>query len=306
MTISIVNPARDLRQLDMKVDIVLLTLNSVKPCLRKCVESIYMNMPVNRLIVVDGGSTDGTIEYLSDLPNVEIHYDLKGNRATAREMGIGLVQTEWFLFIDSDCILCDGWFEKARTMISPDVGAIQGQEHSTNDSLRMSEFAEAMVKLRKIFSRKSRYGLFPPNERGFTGDVLIRTELVEDIKIPKCLHVYEDYYIKLHIESKGYKWLTPEEPYCDHLNVISKLKDAYYRGFLGQKMGFISLKSAFLAIFTIFPKVIYAFILTRNLEMVFWEIKYQFFTFFGVLKAWITPEIDFLMTIKGEVEIVWT
>ena len=46
----------------MKIDVVLLTKNSIKPCLKECVESIFANLPVNRLIVVDGGSTDGTLE----------------------------------------------------------------------------------------------------------------------------------------------------------------------------------------------------------------------------------------------------
>ena len=83
----------------MKVDVVLLTLNSVKPCLRECIESVYANVPVNRLIVVDGGSTDGTVDFLSKYPNVKFIYDLDGNRATSRQVGIGEVETEFLLSI---------------------------------------------------------------------------------------------------------------------------------------------------------------------------------------------------------------
>lgn len=97
----------------MKVDVVLLTKNSLKPCLGDCVHSIYKNVPLNRLIVVDGGSTDGTIEYLKKFPNVVIIDDSKGCRATARQIGIDMVETDWFLFVDSDVILSRNWFNEA-------------------------------------------------------------------------------------------------------------------------------------------------------------------------------------------------
>jgi len=56
----------------MKVYVVLLTKNSNKPVLRLVLESLYKNVNVNRLIVVDGGSTDGTVELLSKYPKIEI------------------------------------------------------------------------------------------------------------------------------------------------------------------------------------------------------------------------------------------
>ena len=78
----------------MKVDVVLLTKNSNKPVLRLVLESLYKNVNVNRLIVVDSGSTDGTVELLSKYPRVEIHYDVNGTRATSREIVIKCVETE--------------------------------------------------------------------------------------------------------------------------------------------------------------------------------------------------------------------
>ena len=50
----------------VQVDVVLLTKNSFKPCLKECLESIGDNLPINRLIIVDGGSTDETISFISD------------------------------------------------------------------------------------------------------------------------------------------------------------------------------------------------------------------------------------------------
>ena len=46
------------------VDVVLLTKNSER-MLRECLESVYRNVPVGQLIVVDGHSDDGTVAILN-------------------------------------------------------------------------------------------------------------------------------------------------------------------------------------------------------------------------------------------------
>jgi glycosyltransferase involved in cell wall biosynthesis len=267
----------------MKFDVVLLTKDSMQPCLMECVESLYSSFPVNRLIVVDGGSIDGTIEYLSKFPDVEIHYDLNGNRATSRQLGIRLVETSWFLFLDSDCILSDGWFEKAKENLSSEVGALQGYDFPIYDK-NISDFNESMISLGEKLGRTGSKALVPRDIRGFTGDALIRTETVKDIQIPRLLHVYEDYYIKKHIEKKGYKWLVTKDPCCTHINT-RKLKDSYYSGYIGCRVGFLSMKRSLLATITIFPKVLYALILRRNLKMALWQIRFQLYILIGVLNA---------------------
>ena len=109
-----------------KVDVVMLTKNS-EHLLSKCLESIYRNVPVNRLVVVDAFSTDRTTAILDEFSkqhgNVKIITD-KSSRGEARQRGIQEVETEWFMFVDSDVILCEDWFRKASIHIRKDVGAI--------------------------------------------------------------------------------------------------------------------------------------------------------------------------------------
>ncbi len=188
------------------IDVVLLTKNSSR-VLKKCLESIYKNIPVRQLIVVDGYSTDKTIDILRDFDakyhNVKIVLD-HGTRATARQKGISRVQTDWFLFVDSDVVLCNDWYSKAAKYVNEHVGAIWGIEvwsTITNPStLKMF-----LMVTRKIF-----------DVRGGTHDTLIRTAAVADMKIPPNLHVFEDAFIKDWITKKGYQVIACYSPFCIH------------------------------------------------------------------------------------------
>ncbi len=188
------------------IDVVLLTKNSER-ALVKCLESLYQNVPVHQLIVVDGYSTDDTLAIVEKFSqkhgNIKIILD-HGTRASARQKGIMAVQTDWFMFIDSDVVLCRDWFQKATENIDADVGAIWGTEvWSTLNNPKILKLF--LVITRKIFEA-----------RGGTHDTLIRTALVKDIQIPSKLHVFEDAYIKDHIISKGYRVVACYNPFCIH------------------------------------------------------------------------------------------
>jgi glycosyltransferase involved in cell wall biosynthesis len=192
--------------MDGPVDVVLLTKNSQRK-LQECVESIYRNIPIAQLIVVDGYSNDRTLAILEGFNqkhgNILVIFD-KGTRATARQKGIEAVKTDWFVFVDSDVVLCRDWFKKAQRYIAPDVGAVWGIEvWSTLQNPKTLKLF--LVTTRKIFE-----------VRGGTHDTLIRTDLVRDIKIPVGLHVFEDTYIKDWIEQKGYRVVACYSPFCIH------------------------------------------------------------------------------------------
>ena len=192
--------------MDGSIDVVLITKNSER-VLRRCIESIYENVPVAKLIVVDGYSTDGTLQILEAFNqkygNVKIIPD-KGTRATARQKGINHVTTEWFMFVDSDVVLCQRWYEKAQRHIQPDVGAIWGIEVWSTIT-KPKTLRLFLTTTRKIFE-----------VRGGTHDILIRTNLIRDIRIPAELHVFEDAYIKDWITKKGYRAVPCYSPFCIH------------------------------------------------------------------------------------------
>jgi glycosyltransferase involved in cell wall biosynthesis len=191
-----------------QVDVVLLTKNS-EHLLVKCVASIYENVPVQNLIVVDGYSTDRTVEILKGFQkkygNVKI-LQMNGSRAKAREAGIKRVSTQYFAFIDSDVVLCKGWFRKAQEDLADDVGAVWGLNVDVIPNMKNKRFLylESLI---------ARIGF---NLRGGMHDTLILTKTVADIHIPEELHAYEDAYIIRHIKKHHYKTLVGSKLYCLH------------------------------------------------------------------------------------------
>ncbi len=223
------------------VDVAILTMNSGR-MLRECINSVYKNIPVKNLIIVDGYSTDTTAdiakEFQEKYGNVRFIQE-KGTRGSARQSAIQLVKSDWFVFVDSDVLLSKNWFAEAKKLIKDDVGAVWGIEIWS--VLRNS-------KLLRLFERVT-IKIF--EKRGGTHDLLVRTKTVEDIKIPYKLHTYEDGFIKDWIEAKGFKVLGVYEPYCVHFRpeevwttrkhvefMVSDLKYAVHRPKLILSYGF--------------------------------------------------------------------
>ena len=112
------------------IDVAILTLNSAAK-LRECINSVYMNVPVNNLIIVDGCSTDATqaiVEEFQHRYGNVIFVKQKGTRASARQKAIQLVKSNWFMFVDSDVVLSKNWFAEAEKLVKDDVGAVWGIE----------------------------------------------------------------------------------------------------------------------------------------------------------------------------------
>jgi glycosyltransferase involved in cell wall biosynthesis len=193
------------------IDVAVLTLNSER-LLKECLDSVYTNIPVHNLIVIDGFSTDGTRDIVKQFEkkygNVILVQE-KGTRGSARQTAIELAKTDWFMFVDSDVILSRDWFVKAQKFMKQEVGAVWGIEiwSVMKRSIILRMFERVTL---KIFEK-----------RGGTHDILVRRKTVEDIKIPFELHFYEDGYIKDWIERKGFKVLGVYEPCCIHFRADS-------------------------------------------------------------------------------------
>jgi glycosyltransferase involved in cell wall biosynthesis len=190
------------------VDVVLLTKNS-EHMLSKCLSSIYQNVPVKNLIVIDGFSTDRTLQILDKFNekygNISV-FQMGGSRAKARTEGIRRVSTDWFMFVDSDVLLCTDWYKKAQADIASSVGAVWGLNIDVIPNVK----DKRILKLQSIVARQCFY------LRGGMHDTLILRKAVEGVRIPEQLHAYEDAFIVQWIETHGYKVSVGSNIYCLH------------------------------------------------------------------------------------------
>lgn len=191
-----------------EIDVVLLTKNS-QYMLNQCLRSLYLNVPIKNLIVVDGWSTDRTLAILERFnqkySNIKI-LQMEGSRAKARTEGIRHVSTEWFMFLDSDVLLSRGWFKKATAELKEGVGAVWG----INIDLLPNVTNKWFLRFQALVAQKC-FKL-----RGGMHDTLILKKAVEGIQIPEELHTYEDAYIVKWIKNKGYKVVIGQGICCLH------------------------------------------------------------------------------------------
>jgi len=215
------------------IDVVMLTKNS-EYMLEKCLTSLYANVPVKKLIVVDGFSTDKTLEIIGTFSkkhrNVSV-LKVEGTRAKAREVGIAQVGSEWFMFFDSDVTLSKNWFEHAVSNLGKEVGAVWGLNLDVIPSLKNKRF----LRLQEQVARRC-FAL-----RGGTHDTLVLRESVKDIRIPEQLHTHEDAYIINWIRKKGYKVKVGDGIYCLHYKPSENwtMKNAFVQSVLELKCGLI-------------------------------------------------------------------
>jgi glycosyltransferase involved in cell wall biosynthesis len=195
------------------VDVVMLTKNSGR-LLDSCLRSVYENVPVKRLIVIDAFSTDNTMKILDGFHrkygNVRIITE-KSSRGKARERGIREVETEWFMFVDSDVVLCKDWFKRATKYIEEDVGAIWGVDIPGDTESKFMKKISQWIETRTF------------DIRGGCHDILIRYDTVKGIRIPCELHTLEDAFIKEWIEAKNYRVIVSYAAYCRHYKTMGNL-----------------------------------------------------------------------------------
>ena len=118
--------------------VVLIVLNN-KNQIEECLINI-LKQNINKIIVIDGGSNDRTIEILKKYP-CEIHVIGKTGLSHSRQFGVDLVNTDFVALVDSDNVLEINCLETLR------------------DELINSNFV-GISAVKFTFNRKNIYGLF--------------------------------------------------------------------------------------------------------------------------------------------------
>lgn len=150
------------------VDCIMLTLNAERH-LVETLDAFYREVPISRLLVIDGGSKDNTIRLLMRYPRVNLQIRKGMTTGKAWELLKDMVSTPWFIWIDVGKIPASGWYD--RMTLEKGKGDLLG-------SLRYN-LKDGLMTLDPIIQN--------PFNRLLGGPWLIRTSSIG------CYHVDDDY-----------------------------------------------------------------------------------------------------------------
>ena len=179
------------------------TYNSAK-YLEECLKSVFQSVPVNRLIVADHDSTDGTLEILEKYDALILPE--QNGLGYARQLTIDKSETPIITFIDSDVIFesMSWWYEAYATMKSDvKIGAVCSEideDRLETPRMKYLRFWNKVVPStfwNNVAPFTKRFGLT-------LSSTLIKRDLIKDIRIPAILDAREDRFLELNLLRKGY------------------------------------------------------------------------------------------------------
>ena len=96
----------------MKLSIITLTFNKLEYT-KKYIKSLYKYTSDFELILVDNGSTDGTVEFIKSLPydNIKTIFNSENlGFSKGNNQGIDIAEGEYIGFLNNDILLSPNWF----------------------------------------------------------------------------------------------------------------------------------------------------------------------------------------------------
>ena len=196
------------QNIDIKLDVVLSTFNSERT-IKECLDAIAEEISTNNVIIVDGGSTDQTVDIIKShkiFKEIKFYSRPDLNLGQSRAFSFQKVTTPYFVQIDSDIVIRKGWFKKMMEDMKSGVGVIEGGRNNH-------------------FCIPSKYG--DEIDRGLFGQNIIRTDAVKNIKIDD-LNVLcnEDNLTRFYVRKRGYSWIKNGCLLADHYSDPERYKNA--------------------------------------------------------------------------------
>jgi hypothetical protein len=191
------------------------TLNNADT-IDRCLKAIRDNVPVRELIVVDGGSTDGTLESARTYgARIVIERGLLGRVrfVQAREC-----KTEWVAYFDSDVYVYPGWWPSvSKYMRDPAIAMVLGFA-----DLELGQLPEYDMFLKY---RARKFGV-----EAFSNALVRRDMVLECRDALENVHAGEDSVVARHIKERGYRIVTIPQRLCFHdRKIIETHPRVYFR-----------------------------------------------------------------------------
>jgi len=203
------------RGADRGIDVTVATLNNART-IGRCLEAIRENVPLSRLIIVDGGSRDGTIEFATKY-GAHVVYE-RGLLGRVRYVQAQQCETEWIAYVDSDVYVYKAWWPEVQHYTEmPNVGMVLG-------------FADAEIGKLPEYDAFLKYRARKFGAEAFSNTLVRRGLVLECESELMGVHAGEDSVVARHIEQRGYQVVTIPKKLCFHdRSVIETHPHAYFR-----------------------------------------------------------------------------
>jgi len=127
-----------------------------EPFIHRCLASILGEKAgEDEIIVLDNGSTDGTVDTVRSIGNIRLEIAPGITVAALRNRGAKMASNELLAFVDADCILCDGWRDAVAAAFSDKGVHAAGSLYDLPEDARWIE--KAWFSQKAIGRRRARY-----------------------------------------------------------------------------------------------------------------------------------------------------
>lgn len=201
-----------------KVSFIIPVLNGerfIKQCLDHIIQEMYCN---DEIIIVDNGSTDDTLKIICRYKQIKVIKFPNLSIAALRNRGANSAKGDLLAFIDSDCLLCDGWRESVYLVMNNSSISTTG---SRVDIPILAKWVE-----KAWYSKRAR------NEKIVnyinSGNLVIRRDAFQAIGgFNEKLITDEDYEIGLRLRHSGYHLMEAPQVRVIHLGNPKTIKEFY-------------------------------------------------------------------------------
>ncbi|MCC6004643.1 MAG: glycosyltransferase [Thermofilum sp.] len=228
---------------NFKVSVVVLTCNSAGT-LELLLESLRrQTLPPHEIVVVDCGSTDGTIEIARKYGCIVYDKPVKV-RAEARNIGVKISKGDIIAFIDSDCVAERNWLEElVKNFDDIMIAGVSGKVSALNSNKLIPKLIDLATKDEPHYA---------------TWNIAYRKCVLDEVNgFDSKLHACEDQALAWKIIRKGYRmvWNPNAIVYHKHReSLFSFLKQQYDYGtwaIIAKKMHGIGYHKSLLLLFAI-------------------------------------------------------